>query len=1077
MLSAGISGVRANDPCVASGATLVCQGNQTDGIDLTNTAFGTLAVNSLTAGIVTSGVPGIFFFTDTGGPLALQSDTGLFGISTTGDDAPGIWVNSGVVRIDDVPSFSSGDVTVSSHGTITTTGDLSYGLVVDSVTGLLHSTQMANSDGGNVLVSSYGSIVTYGLEAVGIDILNAVSAGTTAAGQIAASWGGDLTINSLLVETHGNDAMGLRAQQNVAADGDIAVGRGGNIVISNAGIVTTRGDGALGISAMSAAVARGADATAVGATMRVTSQDVETYGAYSPAISVAALLLTEAHDTGEARSGEFSVTSTGLISTHGDAAGGIYVTGIASALAQASVMNTARIDATRVDNTGTIVTRGDAAFGIVIQHMAEADVGHGGGDAAASVGAIVVNSNDIRTAGDGSVGIFVLSEAISATFGFGTASTGPITINSHNLRATGDASAGIFVQSSSGNLAPAGTAVSGDIEVNSSGVLAATGLDSVGIAADIETFGHGQASGDIAINILSGSVTGGSGAGAGVALGRSASSTVTNFGTISALSGTAIVGAGSVQAIQNYGTIIGNVDLGTGANAFNNHASGLFAAGALVGLGAGNTLTNAGVLAPGGFGARETTVVTGDLVQTASGRYAVDVDFGSGLADFVGVANAGGTASLAGTVVASAMPDASSAGFVQLFHILSADGGVTDDGLTAADTAVVDYSLIFDPNGQDVYLGAAIDFGGRDGGLNPNQTRIGQVLNAIQGGGTPASMGPAMAALMNVATTADLRRAYDQLSPESFAHQQTEAQVVSEDFSNTLMSCREAGGPHAAIREGECLWARARASDVDIAGSQTNIGSKSRIGSFAAGLQVAMAADWRVGVALGYDLVSRSTQSGASTDGDRTNIGAVVKYNPGPFLFTAGAAAGWGAFETDRRLAFGGFAATATSKSDTDYATGWLQAAYLADQGHWYLKPLIEARVTELDFSGAREAGGGGLGLVVSGSRDTMLSVSPALEVGTEFRFDALAVWRPFVRAGVTWRDEDAFVTQAAFAGAPLGVPGFQIVTDVDDVLFDVSAGVDVIGGDGAVLKVQYDGRFGSTLSQNSVSLKGSVPF
>ena len=50
-------------------------------------------------------------------------------------------------------------------------------------------------------------------------------------------------------------------------------------------------------------------------------------------------------------------------------------------------------------------------------------------------------------------------------------------------------------------------------------------------------------------------------------------------------------------------------------------------------------------------------------------------------------------------------------------------------------------------------------------------------------------------------------------------------------------------------------------------------------------------------------------------------------------------------------------------------------------------------------------------------------------------------------------------------------------MTRVDDVLFDISAGVDVIAGDGAVLRAQYDGSFGSGLSRNSVSLKGSVPF
>jgi hypothetical protein len=47
----------------------------------------------------------------------------------------------------------------------------------------------------------------------------------------------------------------------------------------------------------------------------------------------------------------------------------------------------------------------------------------------------------------------------------------------------------------------------------------------------------------------------------------------------------------------------------------------------------------------------------------------------------------------------------------------------------------------------------------------------------------------------------------------------------------------------------------------------------------------------------------------------------------------------------------------------------------------------------------------------------------------------------------------------------------------VDDVLADVAAGIDVINAKGAVLRLQYDGRFGEETQQNSASIKGSVPF
>ena len=63
------------------------------------------------------------------------------------------------------------------------------------------------------------------------------------------------------------------------------------------------------------------------------------------------------------------------------------------------------------------------------------------------------------------------------------------------------------------------------------------------------------------------------------------------------------------------------------------------------------------------------------------------------------------------------------------------------------------------------------------------------------------------------------------------------------------------------------------------------------------------------------------------------------------------------------------------------------------------------------------------------------------------------------------------------FAAAPAGVGAFTINTAVDDVLADVAAGIDVINTSGAVLRLQYDGRFGDETQQNSASIKGSVPF
>ncbi len=362
-------------------------------------------------------------------------------------------------------------------------------------------------------------------------------------------------------------------------------------------------------------------------------------------------------------------------------------------------------------------------------------------------------------------------------------------------------------------------------------------------------------------------------------------------------------------------------------------------------------------------------------------------------------------------------------------------------------------------------------------GLNDNQTNIANSINGIITAGGSPDFSPLAMALMGL-PAGQLPGALDQLSPEIYSYEKIETLYAAEQFSSDLQSCRVADGSgYSVIREGQCLWARARARFLDLDTTGQNIGADSTVGSFSAGAQVALAEDVRLGFAAGYDIISLGTGTGASAEGERTNLGAVAKYNPGPWLFSAAVAGGWGDYDTTRNMAFGGFAGQATGDSDIDYLQGRLHAAYLIQQAGWYAKPLIDATLTELDFDGGTETGGGGAALIVASDSDTYWAISPALEVGSEYRLSALSVLRPFLRGGVTWRDGDNVDLRAGFAAAPAGIGAFTINTAVDDVLADVAAGIDVINAKGAVLRLQYDGRFGEETQQNSASIKGSVPF
>ena len=102
----------------------------------------------------------------------------------------------------------------------------------------------------------------------------------------------------------------------------------------------------------------------------------------------------------------------------------------------------------------------------------------------------------------------------------------------------------------------------------------------------------------------------------------------------------------------------------------------------------GGLLLNEGLLSPGGPGAIQTSELNGSLLQTSYGKYAVDVDMKHAKSDFV---HATGNADLDGRVLPSIVANPISG--KEKVTILTADGGVINNGLGVKDTALVDYSL------------------------------------------------------------------------------------------------------------------------------------------------------------------------------------------------------------------------------------------------------------------------------------------------------------------------------------------------------------------------------------------------
>jgi outer membrane autotransporter protein len=625
--------------------------------------------------------------------------------------------------------------------------------------------------------------------------------------------------------------------------------------------------------------------------------------------------------------------------------------------------------------------------------------------------------------------------------------------------------------------------------------LAASGSDSDAIRA--EAFG-----GDVAVKIDGGRVVGGSGSAAGVHLIGGGNNNLTNSGTIMAangLAGTAVLGetipagiisvttatpAGILQnltlsnptpvignnTINNAGLIVGNVDLGPGANTFNNHTGATLNPGAMVKLGAGNTLNNSGDLSPGGKGVIQTTTLTGNLVQTSSGKLTVDVDPAAGRADRI---NVSGTARLAGQAVVN--PINTSTPSAAPLTILHADGGVTNAGVTLVEPATVTYQLKF-PDPNDVALQTAVDFA--PFGLNRNQTAIGQNFNAIQAAGIPPALLSVTQALISLPDVQSLGQAYDQLSPETYADDEIAQYFAGLHFADSMMSCSVPDGRYAFISEGQCMWARVGGRFLNLNPTAQNLGFSETAFQLTGGAELTLQPDWFAEFALGYDRANEATSDSLATShGDRLHAGGAIKYNPGPLLLSAAIYGGYGWYDTSRQMNFDNFGALAQSNSTIRHIGGQLRASYLLDQGSWYVKPLIDLDLTHIALNGFSEHGAVGANLIVSGTDNTLFTGSPAVEIGTQMEMPDGNFLRPFARAGLTAFNNTNFGVSAMFAGAPAGVASFRVATGIDAVLGDVSVGANLLSRDGWSLKLSYDGHYGSRFRDSGFQLKASIRF
>ncbi|EJL26218.1 hypothetical protein PMI01_04139, partial [Caulobacter sp. AP07] len=954
-----------------------------------------------------------------------------------------------------------GLVTVGNSGVIWTKGKDAHGVFAQSVgggggdggSGLAGEVSIGGQggvagNGGEVRVTNSGTIVTEGALSRGVFAQSVGGGGGTGGatdydGDDTYSYSkglsdtmkvvGNLTATKDLIDSFSEPAWGISIGGTGGSAGD-----GGVVKVDNSGAIYTSGRLSHGIMAQSVGGGggTGGEGTITGVGQIVFSGVGGTAG----------------------DGGDVTVVNSGLIQTSGYGAYGIFAQSIGGGGGVAGDVSLG------IASWGDFGPFGGEDYSDYADMSINPLDGYGGdgGDVK------VTNTGDIVLLGEGAVGIF----AQSVGGGGGLFGSGLGLSFAGSLGGTGDAGTVTVVQN--GNIYVGGKNGIGAFFQSQAGDVPAAGAHSPALASASAAIPAPAYSAKDIVATLNGDVRGGSVYGKGVLIDGGKNNVINLMGVVSAASNLAIVGTTGNDTINSHKGVVGNIDLGSGTNAFNNLSTAVLQSLDFIKLNGGLLKTD-GVFTPGGNGLVQTTRVEGDFTQTASGVFLADLDLGkTGKAGEIDRLDVTGKLDLKGKFVLQIMDPGHIRPGDHTATILNGVGTLTSSGLqlVAPTSSIATFEL--KTTADDLNLRYVVDFS--PAGFNVNRTAVGDHINNIQLAGSSTGFAPVAAELFWEPSQAALANYYDSFSPEAYADQVAVTNFAIAGFTDSLMSCPTVPGQVELSPEG-CVWAKAGGRLVKLDATAQDMAFEERATGLSGGFEGEVAPHWRVGAAASAESLRTGIETRTNGSGERYQFGVVAKRVQGPLTAALAFDTGMSSLETRRAVLLPSGLRMAEAKQRQTFQALTARVSYRLGEDRLYAKPIAELSHSRIKTDAFTETGAGALNLVAPEQKDRATRLSAKLEVGGEFMQGVTAI-RPYARVGATTTlSGKAPLFTAAFESAPGPSGQFSVAGRLDKTTLDTELGVSIVNAKGASAKLNWSGQFGDRVSNQSLAVKFTVPF
>ncbi len=744
-----------------------------------------------------------------------------------------------------------------------------------------------------------------------------------------------------------------------------------------------------------------------------------------------------------------------VLQSIGGGGGGATVIGVDSVDVTIGGMASASGDAGSVEfaNRGNVSTTGAKAHGVFLQ-----SIGGGGGAVFTDAGKVSVTTS-ASNAGDGGA-IRYTQQGDVLTGG----------VDAYGLVAQSLGGGGGFVDGEFAGSA-GGAGQGGNVVLDLQGNVAALGDGSV--AVFVQSAGRDGA-GDIDVTLGSGFAVVGGIDGIGVQFDGGAANSLANAGsvlTLSGVTGLALKGGAGDDSIANVGVVLGNVDLGTGLNRFDNEVGASLYAGATFNLGSTDgMLLQRGLFAPGANGEVVTTNLSGSFGQTATGIADFDLDFA---ADAVDSLSATGTVELDGTVQVAVLNVYAVKPGDHEKTLFQGAGGLVDHGLTlqAPESIVIGYQLL-QPTANSSVLAYSVDFA--PDGLLGNRREVGSYLNRVQAAGSAPILGDTIESLVAQTELAPYSLLLTQLGPEFYAEQQALTLGSVQRFARVVSDC---GATTSASGGDDCVWMR---FDVDASNRDEAAGFPATYETarrLSLGRQKSGDNDWTYGLAAGFE-----HNNSAGFDG---------RWRGETTLFQAGfeGRKAYGATSIGGTLTLGNSGQSvrrqidvtepvvARGNRDVPFIAGVADVTHAFDLGAWRLAPALNLGVAHLRGEQMQEHGADGQELRLAGDDETSAWLEPAIDAGFTVNYTGDKVLRLYARfAALYYLTDPMTEVSAGLVAAPGDASMMQVGSDLDDLHWLAEGGFELIGGDRYTFSLSYGAQRSDLRDSDAGTVRVVIP-